>query len=91
MVWNLIGGGAALLSALTLLPQLWKTFRTRRTRDLSFGTLSLITTSNVLWILHGVHRADVALVAANGVLFVCAGVLAVLKVRYDRGREHNLL
>ena len=81
--WNLVGAGAALLSALTLVPQVWKTARTRHTRDLSFGTLGLIVTSNVLWILHAVHRGDTALVLANVVLFVCGNVLIGLKLRYD--------
>lgn len=81
--WNLVGAGAALLSALTLTPQVWKAFRTRHTRDLSFAMLALIVTSNVLWILHGVHRSDIALVLANVFLFVCGNVLMGLKLKYD--------
>jgi len=81
-VWNLVGAAAALLSALTLTPQVWKAFRTKHTRDLSFATLALIVTSNVLWILHGV-RGDIALVYANVFLFVCGNALMGLKLKYD--------
>lgn len=81
--WSVVSTGAVILSALNVAPQLYKSWRTKRTTDLSYGMLGVVMGGNVLWVLHGLHRADPALIAANAVLLLTAAALALLKARYD--------
>lgn len=82
--WGAVGTAAAILSALNVAPQLVKSWRTKRTGDLSYGMLAIVMAGNTLWVLHGVHRGDVALATANVVLFATALTLLLLKMTYDR-------
>jgi len=50
-------------------PQAWKTIRTRRAEDFSWGYLVLFTSGVVLWAIYGVLRQDIAVFGANCVAF----------------------
>ena len=56
---------APLVNSIQLLPQLYKTFTTKRVKDLSLYSLLLILTTNVLWLLHGYFIGDVSLLVAG--------------------------
>ena len=83
-LWEWIAGVAVVLTSLSLTPQLWKSLNTRRTDDLSYVMLAVIATGNLLWIAHGLHRRDYALVVANIVLCSTTVTLLILKRLYDR-------
>ena len=82
--WSVVAAAAATLSALNVAPQLVKSWRTKRTGDLSYGMLGVVMSGNVLWVIHGLHRRDVALATANAILFSTALALLRLKMTYDR-------
>jgi MtN3 and saliva related transmembrane protein len=58
---------APAVNCVQLVPQLYKTFRTKRVQDLSFYSLLLIATTNVLWLLHGYFIWDLSLLAAGSI------------------------
>jgi len=83
MWWEVVAGAAVVASALNIFPQIIKTYHQKRARDLSYGMMSVISIGNVLWIAHGLHRGDRALIIANAVLLLSAVTLALLKRAYD--------
>ena len=68
---------APIASSIQLLPQLHKTYTTKSVTDLSFYTLILIVTTNLLWFLHGYFRFDSSLLIAGIVGLVIS--LSLLK------------
>ena len=78
---NVIGGVAGALTTIAFVPQVIKTWRTKRADDLSMGMLLLFTTGVALWLLYGLMAGAMPVVAANGVTIVLALAMIVLKAR----------
>ena len=53
---------APLLTFSQLIPQLYKTYQTKRVKDLSIHTIFIIFLSNVLWLIHGLYTHDITLI-----------------------------
>jgi MtN3 and saliva related transmembrane protein len=60
-----IGFIAAAFTTACYLPQLYKSWKTRSTGDLSFVMLAALAAGCSLWTLYGMLRSDVVLTAAN--------------------------
>jgi uncharacterized protein with PQ loop repeat len=73
---------APIVSCIQLLPQLHKTYTTESVKYLSFYTLLLIFTSNLLWTLHGYFIEDTALIASGFINFIIIVLLVCLYIRY---------
>jgi MtN3 and saliva related transmembrane protein len=84
IVWSLIAGAAVVLSALNVAPQLIKSFRTKKTQDLAYGMMIIIMAGNILWMIHGIHINDWAILVANIILFLTAITLTFMKYFYDK-------
>ena len=56
---------APIINCLQLIPQLYKTYKTKRVHDLSLYSLLLILTVNILWLLHGYFINDMSLIVAG--------------------------
>ena len=76
-----IGGIAAFLSSLSYLPQVGKAWPRGATHDLSAGMLVALTAGLALWIVYGLLRGDLVIVAANAVGALLAGTVLVCKLR----------
>jgi MtN3 and saliva related transmembrane protein len=78
---NVLGTLAGTLTTISFIPQVMKTWRTRRADDLSLGMLLLFTAGVALWEIYGWMIGAVPVIAANGVTVVLAIVMIVLKLR----------
>jgi len=77
-----IGYLAGILTVVSFLPQLVRTWRTKHARDLSSGMVLLLTASGVCWTLYGVLTADRPVVVTNLGVVILTGALFVAKVKY---------
>lgn len=74
-----IGYVAAFLTTIAFLPQAIKTIRTRDTSGLSLAMYACLTVGILLWLLHGIHLGDYALIGANGVtLFLALPIFVIV-------------
>ena len=78
---NLIGLVAGTLTTVAFLPQVIRTWRTRRADDISLGMLLLFTTGVALWEIYGIAIGAAPVIAANAVTVVLALAMVVLKLR----------
>jgi MtN3 and saliva related transmembrane protein len=78
---NLLGFAAGTLTTLSFVPQVMKTWRTRRADDLSLGMLLLFLLGVTLWEIYGWSIGATPVILANGVTMVLALVMVVLKLR----------
>lgn len=65
MLSTLVAIAAPLINCIQLVPQLYKTYTTRRVADLSPYSLLLILVTNLLWFAHGAMIRDVALLVSG--------------------------
>lgn len=80
---ELFGWLATLLTAPSLLPQIWKTWRTRSARDLSFVWLIMSLLGTACWTLYGLLLPAIAVAWTNFIIFLMILCLFVMKLRYD--------
>ena len=73
---------APLVNCIQLFPQLHKTYKTKHVKDLSFESLCLILTTNLLWLLHGYFIMDVSLIVAGVISLLVNGSLMGLYLLY---------
>lgn len=73
---------APIITCVQLFPQLYKTYKTKSVGDLSFYSLLLIVTTNILWLLHGYFIYDISLIVAGLVSILINSTLFMLYVRH---------
>jgi MtN3 and saliva related transmembrane protein len=78
-VVGLLGGS---LTTISLIPQVVKTWKTRSTKDLSLGMLSIFTAGILLWLFYGILLREVPIILANSATLVMAAILLGFKIRY---------
>ncbi len=77
-----IGGIAATLTTCSFIPQVWKVWRTRHTKDISLLMYSLFSAGVALWLIYGILLSSWPIIVANTVTLLLAGTVLVLKLRF---------
>jgi MtN3 and saliva related transmembrane protein len=80
-VLGLIAGG---LTTIAFVPQMIQTWQTRSAKDVSFVMLITFISGIFLWLIYGILRRDIAIVAANGVTLIFNLVILGLKIKYKK-------
>jgi MtN3 and saliva related transmembrane protein len=75
---------APIVNCVQLIPQLYKTYITKSVKDLSFYSLLLILTKNLLWLTHGYFIMDISLVVAGLVSMIINLSLFTLYILYRK-------
>ncbi|MBL7055441.1 SemiSWEET transporter [Candidatus Woesearchaeota archaeon] len=79
---ELIGYFAGFMTTVALLPQALKSWKSKHTKDVSLGWITILTTGVILWIIYGLLTLTLPLVVANiATLVLCLTVLT-LKIKY---------
>jgi MtN3 and saliva related transmembrane protein len=81
-ITTLVGLAAALFTTTAFLPQVIRAWRTRSTRDLSYGTFVTYAIGLAMWLIYGVMIRDVPLMLSNGTTFLLALTILGLKLRH---------
>ena len=76
-----IGFLAGTLTTFSFVPQVLKTFRSKRCHDLSWGMLPAFTSGVCLWFVYGIFLRSAPIILANLVTLLLLAWLLVMKVR----------
>ena len=79
---TMIGLLAALCTTVANVPQVKKTWQTKRADDLSLKMLLLLMTGVGLWVVYGVFKSDAVIILANGATLILLAILLYFKLRY---------
>lgn len=85
-VTDAVGSAAAMLTTLAFVPQVVKTLRTRRTRDISLAMWVLFAAGVALWLVYGLLLGAWPVIAANAATLVLAGIVLAVKL-VNLGKE----
>ncbi|MFZ3213800.1 MAG: SemiSWEET transporter [Terriglobales bacterium] len=77
-----IGFVAGTLTTVSFVPQVLRTFRTKRCDDLSFGMLSAFASGVCLWLVYGIFVWSAPIIVANLVTLCLLVPLVAMKIRY---------
>jgi MtN3 and saliva related transmembrane protein len=77
-----IGFSAALLSAISMAPQVVKVYRTKKTGDLSLWAFSVLASGLFLWLVYGILIQAMPVIIGNAVGFIFSMYIVLMKIRY---------
>lgn len=80
LIWKSIGLLAACLTSFAFIPQVYKMYVSKSTRDVSPVTLGQLASGVFLWILYGLYLKDQIIIWANIITLV--SLLAALFLYY---------
>jgi MtN3 and saliva related transmembrane protein len=83
---DLIGAIAGVLTTVSFVPQVLKTWRTRSTGDISFGMFLLFSLGVALWLIYGAAIRSAPIVLANGVTLALSSSIIAMKFWFERER-----
>jgi MtN3 and saliva related transmembrane protein len=78
-----IGYIGAVLLDITLLPQLYKTFKSKQTRDISIYFMFLQIITCIFFLTYGILLNEAPIMMANSILMLELLVLLYAKIRYS--------
>lgn len=81
---DLIGSVAAVLTTVSFVPQVWKTWRSRDVSGISLLMYAVFTTGVGLWLIYGLLLGAWPLILANAVTFTLALLILSMRIRYGQ-------
>ena len=79
--WVIVAALAVIFTSLQLIPQVIKSLKTKKVRDLSLGLSIIVGLSAITWLVYGIHIKDIPLVIANTINLIGALILFLLKIK----------
>jgi MtN3 and saliva related transmembrane protein len=79
---EIIGMIAAFLTTAAYIPQTLKVLREKHTKSISLGMYSMMTCGIAAWLIYGLMLESPSLILANGITFVMALTILVMKIRH---------
>lgn len=77
-----LGFVAAIFTTAAFLPQVFKTWREKETKDISLVMLIILTVGIILWLIYGLGIGDWPLIFANSITLFFVTILLFLKLKY---------
>ena len=80
---QIVGIGAGILTSVSMLPQIIKTFKEKKADDLSLVMILVLMSGIASWIWYGFLRNDLPIIFTNCFSFVLNSVLLFFRFKYD--------
>jgi MtN3 and saliva related transmembrane protein len=85
MNWTqIIGLAAGVCTACSLLPQVIKTLKEKKADGVSLAMLFVLQAGLILWIVYGLKRNDIPIIATNCFSLLVNITMVILRIRYKR-------
>ena len=81
-VTMIVGLVAGIPTTIAFLPQVRHMWETKSAKDISLRMFLLFCTGVLLWFIYGVMIQSLPVMLANGVTFVLAGAILVMKLKW---------
>jgi MtN3 and saliva related transmembrane protein len=79
---DLVGMIAGTLTTVAFVPQVWRVWKTRSTKDISLGMYLVFTAGVVFWLAYGLLLGAWPIIVANVVTLALTGTVLALKLRH---------
>ena len=84
---DLLGYLAGTLTTAALVPQVWRTFRTKDVSGISLRMYTIFTIGIAVWLAYGFLLKEMPMLVANSVSLVLACAVLVMKLKYGRRQQ----
>jgi len=79
---QIIGIAAGILTSVALIPQVVKVYREKKSEQISIGYVCVLMCGQALWIVYGIVKSDIPVVATNIFSLTVSIVMMVLGIKY---------
>jgi len=79
---NLLGLIAGILTTIAFVPQVFKTWKTKSTKDISLGMFISFSIGVFLWLIYGICLKATPIVVANILVLILSAMMIYLKIKY---------
>lgn len=83
-ITSIIGYTAAIVGTFLMLPQVVKSWRSKKVDDVAMGMVVLYFFNCLLWLIYGIMILAYPVILANGIGLVISIVQFFLKIKYSR-------
>ena len=85
MNWTqVIGIAAGICTSTSLIPQVVKTIKEKKAEDVSLGMLLVLGTGILLWIVYGIKKNDIPIIATNAFSLLVNITMVILGIKYKK-------
>ena len=85
MDWTqIIGLAAGVCTATSMIPQVLKTIKEKKAEDVSLVMLLVLFSGICLWIVYGIKKSDLPIIATNSFSLLVNVTMIILRVRYKK-------
>jgi len=84
---EIIGFGAGICTSISLLPQLFKLLKHKKSDDISLFYLGILFVGLMLWVWYGIKREDLPIIATNGFSLIINAMVMFFGFRYKRSQR----
>jgi len=81
---KIIGIIASVATAVSLLPQLIKLLKEKKSDNISYGMISILFVGLILWITYGVMKEDWIIVISNSVSLLLNILIVIFSIKYTK-------
>ncbi|MCH7850355.1 MAG: lipid-A-disaccharide synthase N-terminal domain-containing protein [Nanoarchaeota archaeon] len=78
-----LGFLAALLTTIAFIPQVIKSWKTKKTKDVSLAMFIILVVGIFLWLIYGLLVKDLPLIVANLITFILVSSILFLKLKHS--------
>jgi MtN3 and saliva related transmembrane protein len=86
-VSDVLGYVAGTLTTIALVPQAWRSFRTRDVSGISLRMYWIFTLGVAIWLAYGILLGETPMILANSVSLVLACAVLALKLKYGGAKK----
>jgi MtN3 and saliva related transmembrane protein len=79
---QVVGLSAGILTSVSSLPQLIKIAKEKEAKDVSLKMLFILLAGVALWIVYGIFKKDIPVIATNSLSFLLNCTLLILRIIY---------
>jgi MtN3 and saliva related transmembrane protein len=81
---QILGMTAGSISAITFLPQVIKTWKSKSAGDISLLMFTFATISVIMWLIYGIILQDIPIIYTNSLVLICSVIMLYFKFRFRK-------
>jgi MtN3 and saliva related transmembrane protein len=82
---EVLGMAAGIISSITFLPQVIKTWQTKSAKGVSGLMFTFATISVIMWLIYGILIDKVSIIFTNATILLLSLTMLYFKIRYKEG------
>ncbi len=81
---DIVGLTAGICVTISVIPQIWKVWQTKKVKQISLLTFSVLTSGIAIWILYGILKNDFPIIITNSISLCLNLIMIYFIIHYEK-------